>query len=36
MWRMLVRQRAVRTQVDMAPFKSLPIPFTHAAIDRGK
>jgi hypothetical protein len=27
------RERLARTQVDMAPFKSLPIPFTHAAID---
>jgi hypothetical protein len=27
------RNRLARTQVDMAPFKSLPIPFTHTAID---
>jgi hypothetical protein len=27
------RNRLARTQVDMAPFKSLPIPFMHAAID---
>lgn len=27
------RNRLARTQVDMAPFKSLPIPFMHATID---
>ena len=30
------RERLARTQVDMASFKSLPIPFTHAAIDWAK
>jgi hypothetical protein len=27
------RGRLVRTEVDMAPFKSLPIPWLHTAID---
>ena len=27
------RNRLARTQVDMAPFKSLPIPFLHTAVD---
>jgi len=27
------RNRLARTEVDMAPFKSLPIPFMHTAID---
>lgn len=30
------RNRLARTQVDMAPFKSLPIPFMHTAIDWAK
>jgi hypothetical protein len=26
------RNRLARTELDMAPFKSLPIPFTHSAV----